>query len=176
MRIRWAVLLVLVITAHATAQDVGPWKFGMSADEIRAQTQFGPYNSFLNGDLETYEGSFAGAKHNFQFYLNDGRLRRIAIRMYEGYDLGQATAAWEETYSVLMGRFGVIETPKISPGSLDEMAKQARALVEAGSKAQMAPITQPSAEFVFSTFAAGSPPTGGTLYMVTVNIDQPRDP
>jgi hypothetical protein len=172
MRLYPAVILALLLRC-AQAQDIGAWKFGMSADEIRGQAAFGPYKAFTNGDLETYSGVFAGAKRNFQFYLRNGKLWRIAIRMYEGHDLDQATAAWRETYVALTGQFGAIETPKMSPGPVENLAQQARTLVEAGSKAQMAPVQQRAGEFVFSTFAAGKPPTGGTLYMVTVNIDPP---
>jgi hypothetical protein len=171
----YVALLFGFATACAEAQDVGPWKFGMSANEIRAFAQFGPYKAFSNGDLETYEGVFAGGKRNFQFYLSEGKLRRIAIRMYEGYDIDQATTAWRSTYAALSAQFGAIETPRMVAGSVEGMAQQAHALVEAGSKAQMAPVQQRSGEFVFSTFAGGKPPTGGTLYMVTINVDRPPD-
>jgi hypothetical protein len=168
-------LLLALATFYAQAQDVGPWKFGMSADEIRAFTQFGPYKSFSNGDLETYAGVFAGAKRNFQFYLRDDKLRRIAIRTYEGYDLDLATAAWRDTYAALSAQFGTVETPTMAAGSVESLSRQARKLVEAGSKVQMAPVKQRDGEFVFSTFVGGKPPTGGTLYMVTINVDRPPD-
>jgi len=171
----YQVLLLALLSHCAYAQDIGAWKFGMSADEIRAQATFGPYKAFSNGDLETYNGSFAGAKRNFQFYLRDGKLWRIAIRMYEGRDLDQATIVWRETYAALSQEFGAIETPKMVAGPVENLAQQARKLVEAGSKAQMAPVKQHSGEFVFSTFASGKPPVGGTVYMVTINVDRPPD-
>lgn len=170
------VLLFAFLPLWAQAQDIGAWKFGMSAVDIRAQTNFGPYKAFKNGDLETYSGVFAGAKRNFQFYLRDGKLWRIAIHMYEGYDLDQATTAWRETYAALTKEFGPIETPGLSGSSVDNLALQARALVSTRRKAQMAPFQQRGGEFVFSTFASGTPPAGETLYMVTINIDKPRDP
>ena len=170
-----SLLLLALAAVFAWAQDVGPWKFGMSADEIRAVSEFGPYKSFSNGDLETYAGVFAGAKRNFQFYLGDGKLRRIAIRMYEGYDLDEATGAWRDAYTALSAQFGTIETPKLTAGSIENLSQQARALIEAGSKAQMAPVKQRGGEFVFCTFMGGKAPDGHTLYMVTINVDRPRD-
>jgi len=171
----YAGLLLGLATFYAQAQDVGPWKFGMSADEIRSFTDFSPYKEFSNGDVETYEGVFAGAKRNFQFYLSGGKLRRIAILMYEGYELDKATAAWRGTYAALSAQFGAIETPKLAGGPIESLSQQARALVESGIKVQMAPVTQRAEERVFSTFAGGKPPTGGTLYRVAINVDRPPD-
>jgi len=174
MRLYSALLLGLTAVC-AQAQDIGPWKFGMSADEIRCFAEFAPYEAFSNGDLETYEGVFAGAKRNVQFYLKDGKLRRLAIRMYEGYDIEQATTAWQGTYAAISAQFGTIDTPKLTDGPIEILAQQARALVEAGSEVHMMPRTQRADEFVSSKFKSLNVPTGRTLYVVTINFDRPPD-
>ena len=167
-------VLVLLASLNARGQEFGPWKFGMSEQDIRSLDEFAPYKSFANGDVETYKGVFAGRERNFQFYLRDGRLRRIAVRMYEGNDIEHAAEAWLETYKALSGIFGAVDIPYLESGTPEEIAHRARIRVEGGSKAQMAPRAQHAAQFVFCTFMAGDSPFGGKLFMVTVNIDEPR--
>lgn len=145
----------------------------MSQSEVLAQEDFGPYKTFSNGDLETYSGTFAGEKRNFQFYFKDNSLWRIAIRTYEGQSIDDATAAWSLTHSALEQKFGAIETPDMTGETPEQLAAQAQSLVVSGSKAQMAPIAQPGDAFVFSTFARFEHQEQ-SFYTVTVNIDQPH--
>jgi hypothetical protein len=162
----------MIAALPALAGGFGPWAFGMTADQIRAVVASGPYRSFSNGDLETYNGEFGGKKENVQFFLRDGRLWRIAVYAYEGTDLSAATEAWAHAYSTLRGEFGSIETPKYQGTNVEELAEAARAIVAAGGKAQMAPTSQPNDAFVFSSFASFDH-DGKTYYTVTVNYDQP---
>ena len=171
-----AIALLLLVATSVHAQEFGPWKFAMSAAEIERQQEVGPYTAFANGDLETYQGVFAGKKRNFQFYLREGKLRRIAIRMYEGPDIDLASKAWTETYQAVSELFGDVETPRINSKSPDGIAQQAVSLVRAGGKAQMAPVKQHDGQVVFCTFMAGAPPGGQALYLVTINVDEPHRP
>jgi hypothetical protein len=75
-----------------------PWQFGMSKDEVVGFSDFGPYKSFRNGDVETYNGLFDGRKGNVQFFFNDSGLRRIGVYEYEGKDGTLANAAWMRSY------------------------------------------------------------------------------
>ena len=63
-----AALLVPTLSAHgASAVDEDlPWKAGMSPEQVRAITAFGPYSAFSNGDLETYKGCWDGHDENIQ--------------------------------------------------------------------------------------------------------------
>jgi hypothetical protein len=56
----------------------------MSPQEVTSQVDAGPYKSFTNGDLETYNGLFDGHKENVQFFFKEGRLVRIGVYLYEG--------------------------------------------------------------------------------------------
>src|SRR5690606_1839473 len=147
-----AILGLYLLAFPAFAGGFGPWTFGMSASEIRAEESYGPYRDFSNGDLETYNADFGGAKHNAQFYLKDGHLWRIAIRTYEGADLSQATQAWINTHVTLKATYGESETPKLSGDTPEALAATARSIVADGGKAQMAPVSQQEGEFVFSSF------------------------
>jgi hypothetical protein len=169
---RFIVLVALFLAClPALASGFGPWTFGMSADEIRAIESHVPYREFSNGDLETYNADFGGKKQNVQFYLKSDRLWRVAVRTYEGTDLEQAAQAWAGTYTTLKALHGPMETPGLVGSSLSELTESAKALVGGGGKAQMAPVSQPAGEFVFSSFN-GIDHDGTTFYMVTVNYDQ----
>ncbi|WP_279361852.1 hypothetical protein [Xanthomonas sacchari] len=163
--------LLLSAAFSANAMDFGPWRFGMSAEEIRAVESNGPYREFSNGDLETYNGDFGGKPQNAQFYLKEGRLWRVAVRAYEGTDLSKATRVWEQTYTTLKKLHGPLETPDLSGETLEALSASAETLVAHGGKAQMAPISQPVGTFVFSSFNSFTH-EGVTYYMVTVNYDQ----
>lgn len=159
-------------TFPVLADGFGPWHFDMSAADIRAVSAYGPYRSFSNGDLETYNGDFGGRKENVQFFLRSGRLWRIGVCTYEGTDLAAATAAWAHTYATLQSQYGALETPSYQGATLEALAESARAIVAAGGKAQMAPLAQPHGEFVFSSFTSFNS-GGATYYTVTVNYDRP---
>ncbi|OOG45629.1 hypothetical protein [Rhodanobacter sp. C01] len=163
---------LLAAALPAVAGGFGPWSFGMTADQIRAVTASGPYRSFSNGDLETYNGEFGGKKENVQFFLKDSLLARVGVYTYEGTDLSAATQAWAHTYSTLQAEYGQIETPNYQGQTAETLGKAAGAIVAAGGKAQMAPVVQPKDAFVFSSFASYAH-DGITYYTVTVNYDQP---
>ncbi|WP_131721643.1 hypothetical protein [Xanthomonas sp. NCPPB 1128] len=163
--------LLLFAAFSADAAGFGPWRFGMSAEEIRAVESNGPYREFSNGDLETYNADFGGTRQNAQFYLKEGHLWRVALRVYEGTDLSKATRVWAQTHTTLKTLHGPLETPDLSGETLEALAASAEAVVAHGGKAQMAPVSQPVGTFVFSSFNALTH-EGVTYYMVTVNYDQ----
>jgi hypothetical protein len=146
----------LVATPAYAGCDGVPWKFGMSPKEVAEVTECGPYKSFSNGDLETYNGVFDGKNENFQFFFQDGKLRRIGIYLYEGHDPSAGAKVWLRLYPTMTRLFGNIETPRnIAPASEGAMgAFTAKALeeVQGPGKIQMAPVAQPKDAFVFASF------------------------
>ena len=167
-----AIVFLLVASFPAFAGGFGPWSFGMSAEQIRAVSDYGPYKAFSNGDLETYSGDFGGKKKNVQFFLKDGNLWRIGVNTYEGTDLAAATQAWVHTYCTLKSTYGRLETPNYQGATPVALGESARAVVAAGGKAQMAPLQQPTGVFVFSSFSTYVA-DGLRYYTVTVNYDRP---
>lgn len=158
---------------------LGPWQFGMSAEQVLAETDFGPYKSFSNGDLETYAGTFGGNKENVQFYFKGGKLVRMLVSRYEGKDIKEAAHVFGETYRILRSMYGLIETPDVltnQPGREIEpetLAAASAPQVDLLGKAQIAPVKQPGNAFVFSSFAR-EPVQGETYYYVRVVYDPPR--
>ena len=109
----------------ATAGGFGPWVFGMTAAQIRAVTDHGPYSAFTNGDLETYNATLCGRKQNIQFYLENGVLRRIVVVTYEGTSSEAAVRRWAWTYECLNKLYGALETPDLKGTNLEDRAVQA---------------------------------------------------
>ena len=167
-----AFVFFLFAASPAFAGGFGPWTFGMSADQIRSVKAQGPYRAFSNGGLETYNAEFGAKAQNAQFYFKDGHLWRIAIRVYEGVDLTQASQSWAYTYKALVSLYGRIVTPNLAGETLQALADSAKSVVAGGGKAQMAPVSQPNGEFVFSSFNSIAQ-EGVKTYMVTVNYDEP---
>jgi hypothetical protein len=157
MRICIIFLIAGFLTSSAFAACDGlPWKFGMSHDEVRAISECGPYKSFKNGDLETYDGIFNGNKENFQFFFQDGKLWRIGISLYGGKNADAGAKVWLGLYSTLFKLFGDVETPDNAVPTTEQAAAaftaKALEIVQNAGKIQMAPLKQPSDAGVFSSF------------------------
>lgn len=166
------IFALVVAPSVAIAGGFGAWAFGMTAAQIRAVTNHGPYNAFTNGDLETYNATLCGQKQNVQFYLKNGALRRIVVVTYEGTSSEAAAKRWAWTYECLNKLYGTLETPGLKGTSLQDLAIQAQLAVAAGAKVQMAPRLQPQHSFVFSSFNTYEV-KGTTTYRVWINYDQP---
>lgn len=163
-----------------TAKSRFPWTFGMSKAQVSALKSYGPYRSFSNGDLETYNGVFDGHFENFQFFLSENRLQRIGIFTYEGTDLTAATRAWGELYTSMRRNFGTIDTPgnkapsKQNANSMQAFEANARSLASQDGKVQMAPLKEPSDAFLFASFTRQEL-QGTMIYYVTLYFDPPYE-
>ena len=178
-------ILSLALSATATAQTVPatgglpPWRFGMSPQEVTSQVDAGPYKSFTNGDLETYNGLFDGRKENVQFFFKDGKLNRIGVYLYEGEDIKAASKVWATTYRALKAKYGAVELPDVifdpptAAPEPDRVGIVAAGNVQVTGKSQMAPFNQPSDAFVFASFRRDNP-AGRVTYYVTVMYDPPH--
>jgi hypothetical protein len=168
------------VLADASMGGLPPWHFQMTPQEVASFTDYGPYDAFRNGDLETYSGLFDGHKENVQFFFRDGKLVRIGIYLYEGQDVKAAANMWGHAYAELKTQFGDLNVHGIqvdSPGtatSPDVIATAAGAAVDAGGKVQMAPRVQPLDKFVFASISSLNV-QGHVFYYVRVFYDQPHD-
>ncbi|TBR36298.1 MULTISPECIES: hypothetical protein [Dyella] len=179
-------ILAVACTASLSAADalsgggLPPWRFEMTKDDVRSFAEFGPYESFSNGDLETHAGLYEGRKENVQFFFEDGKLARIGILLYEGDSLDAAADTWVKAYEMLDARYGDIDLPKMHfegwprekrlPVLLNAAA---RSRVEVFGRARMAPLKQPSDKFVYASFNKAVF-HGATVYTVVVFLDPPK--
>jgi len=166
------IFALVLAPSIAFAGSFGSWTFGMTASQIRTVADHGPYKTFTNGDLETYNATLCGQKQNVQFYLKDGELWRIVVVTYEGANAAEAAERWAWTHECLKKLYGVLETPGLKGTNLQELAVQAQLAVAAGAKVQMAPLSQPKDCYVFSSFNTYEI-KGATTYRVWVNYDRP---
>lgn len=177
MRFRCLLLIVSSLMAGPTFAGCSglPWQFGMSPQEVAAIAECGPYTSFSNGDLETYNGVFDGKSENFQFFFQDGELRRIGVYLYEGRDPAAGAEVWLQLYSTLLKLFGSVDTPwNVAPTSEQAeaaFAKKALEVIQIRGKIQMAPMAQPKDAFVFSSFMRNDVGTE-RLYNVVLYFDR----
>jgi hypothetical protein len=172
-----------LVIAHCLPKPAGtarfPWTIGMTKAQVSAVDGYGPYRSFKNGDLETYNAVFDGHFANFQFFFRDDRLWRIGIYTFEGTDPAAAAQAWGKLYEGMQRSFGGMETPgNTQPTAADAHSMQAfettaQALVTAGGKAQMAPLHQPSDGYSFASFSTFEV-QGTRFYNVTMYFDAPH--
>ena len=133
-------LLVATLAAHgASAVDELPWKAGMSPEQVRSVSEFGPYRAFSNGDLETYKGRWDGRDENFQFYFKDGKLTRVSVDFYEGPDPAASAARWLTLRHSMEKHFGALEPADAVAQSDDAFLADAQSAAAQGTRRALAP-------------------------------------
>ncbi|MEP6811179.1 MAG: hypothetical protein ABI992_13125 [Chthoniobacterales bacterium] len=171
-------ILALVVSLGLVAgAGLPPWQIGMTAAQVAGLKNFGPYKSFSNGDLETFNGRLHGRKQNVQFYFQNGRLRRIAVNLGEGTDRKKAVAACEQLYELLQRDYGGVT---ISEDKSPRSAKAAAPGVQAIAATMNADVTgithliparQPAGMRVVGLVRSGM--VGGQKWFyVTLNFDE----
>ena len=115
MKLKIISTLLIVTPWLASANEVGygPWKFGMTKEEVAAIEKFGPYEDIKStGGLETFNAEFDGDRMNISFVFEKNGLSKIQIWIYEGKDPEEALAGWLRVSKFLMENFGEVEFPK----------------------------------------------------------------
>jgi hypothetical protein len=149
---RLTVLTMLVTAAiviyplSAVAAGLPPWRFGMSKEQTKSFTRFGPYKSFKNGDLETYNGIYHGEKHNVQFFFDQNKLTKIEVLIGEGTDRDKAIAAFQTARALLERDYGKVGIPEEqSKGAFgpDVQAIAAAANAAVTGRTRLNPLNQP---------------------------------
>jgi hypothetical protein len=174
---RLLILVCFLLPSSTFAAGLAPWKFGMTKAEVVSFKEFGPYKTFSNGDLETFNGRFQGRKENIQFFFVKNRLHRIEVNLFEGVGAKKAIAACERAYEALQHDYGKVEVPaminrggKASPPVAVGDGMIANAMVT--GKTQMAPVLQPKDKFLFVSVRCLSL-AGNKFFSVVLFIDPP---
>ncbi len=174
-------VLILITAAISLSTAVGaglpPWQLGMTPAQVAGFKESGPYKTFSNGDLETFNGRFHGRKQNVQFYFEHGRLRRIAVNLGEGTDRKKAVAACEQLYELLQRDYGPVTIPedksprgaKAAPPGVQAIAATMNADVTGIT--HLIPAKQPAGMRVVGLVRSGM--VGGQKWFyVTLNFDE----
>jgi len=122
----------------------------MAPEQVKNFKQFGPYKSFSNGDLETYNGIYRGHKENVQFFFRNNQLLRIGIYLGETTDRDKAIASFRRAYGILEKGYGKLTVPELHRGAgsdpltPDVIAIGATVNAFATGKTEVFPVTQPT--------------------------------
>ena len=105
-------LLTTTLGAAAAAQEIdgyGPWRFGMSKEDVQAVEKLGPYTPVAATEgLETKNGPFMGETRNVSFVFGLGGLSQIQVWLYEGKSYDEAVRQFYRAYQHLTENFGPV--------------------------------------------------------------------
>ena len=142
----------------ARVNGFGPWRFGMSQEDVLAESDYGPYRPVeATGGLETFNGQWDGDEANISFVFQDEGLDRIQIWAYEGESRDEALKAWWRVASFLQKTHGAIEFPQFPTFSAEAKQKAFLdyfdgALAEGNyDKLQLGLVQMPADAIVFSS-------------------------
>lgn len=153
------------------AAGLSPWQFGMTKEQVASFKQFGPYKSFSNGDLETYNKPFHGRKENVQFYFVKNRLVKIAISFGEQLNQKQALPVLKRAVAILEKDYGKLESLEITVpptgGKFDADVLAMIAITNATvqGKTHIGPVKMPKGMKVWIT-VTNAPSLGGLSVMM----------
>ncbi len=144
-----SITFTVLIPTLAFPAGLPPWQFGMTKEQVKSFSQFGPYKSFSNGDLETFNGIYHGHKHNVQFFFQNSRLVRIRVYLGEGTDRDKAIITFRQAYGILEKDYGKLIIPEIhvakgsDPVNANVLAIAAAGNAYVATKTEMMPGKQP---------------------------------
>lgn len=99
----------LLLPAAASARELGPWRLGMTREEVRSVSEYGPYREVgSTGGLETAHGELLGETVNVSFVFGESGCRLIQVWAYEGTDEEEAVRGFFRVYDYLVDRFGEV--------------------------------------------------------------------
>ena len=112
---------VLSAPVLADEYEIGPWRLGMSREEVSSFDAFGPYTAVeATGGIETENGTFEGNRRNVSFVFAEETLDFIQVWNYEGQVADVAKQRVLEIFDLFHDRFGGAEVENI------EVAGQSR--------------------------------------------------
>jgi hypothetical protein len=157
-------LALLLAVGPAFAQEdagIGPWRPGMSKEQVVAFADLGPYRDVpATGGVVAEGAKFAGHKVSTGFVFGDAGVRSIEVLVYEGKDWSRAKDAALEVYDHFAKSYGGANVKEVSDkigrkeldtildrtlGTAEEMNKR---YAKSGSAAiisyDMFPVQQPA--------------------------------
>ncbi len=108
---RTPVILLGLLLAFGPAfadEDVGlgPWRLGMSREQVQALADQGPYKDGADGRLETSGRKFGSHKTTTSLVFADGALSAIEVQVYEGKAWNLAKDAALDVYDHFVKNHG----------------------------------------------------------------------
>ncbi len=109
--------LLLVVGPAFADEDVGlgPWRIGMSKEQVVAFTDLGPYeNVAATGGVATEKARFSGHKVKASFVFGDAGLDSIQVISYEGKEWSRAKDVAMEVFDHFAAKYGGANVKDIS--------------------------------------------------------------
>jgi hypothetical protein len=158
----------------------GPWKLGMTRDQVTAATAEGPYSPVAaTGGLETRNGKFQGHPITASFVFDAGGLKHIQLWAYEGQDFTKALSAFHEAYTYLSEHFGSLEAdgaPVPAGLSRDDLGSLIPGAFKTGTaQSQLSQLPQRGsiqAQALKYHLHPQSPPIGAQVYASLIHSPQ----
>ena len=128
--LRKALLAGLVAVAwsascFAAEFSFGPWRLGMSRDQVRSFTEYGPYERVgVTGGLEIHDADIDGKKGTVSFVFDEHGLSYIQVWYYEGSGYELAKKAVLEVFDLFTQRFGGVEVPGVKVSGRADLSRQ----------------------------------------------------
>jgi hypothetical protein len=158
-------------SATAAEFDVGPWRLGMSREQVRSFAEYGPYEPVaVTGGLETHNALLSGERKNVSFVFDDQGVAYIQVWEYEGSDYESAKRAVLEVFDSFVASYGGAEIPGIDvsgPSGLDRGAMEvvlSRVLGTAREIAQKTAKEQKAAMVLFFDMKPKEQPEDSRLH------------
>ncbi len=108
--------LLAVIGTVVADEDagLGPWRLGMSKEQIVAFAEQGPYADAANGGVETSATKFKGRKTSTSLAFTDAKLSSVVVRLYAGDSWGPARDAVLDVFDQFAKSYGGANVKEIS--------------------------------------------------------------
>lgn len=167
------VLLALISCSSTFAEPfaLGPWRLGMSEEEVRAFSEYGPYTRVsATGGLETQNATFNEQKKGVSFVFDDSGLRYIQLWNYEGSDYESAKRAVLELFDLFSEQYGGAEVVGVTADGQSALSRGAmeavlaRVLGTAKELGQKAAEEENAALILFFDMKPMQQPDGSRLH------------
>ncbi|MEO8316357.1 MAG: hypothetical protein ABI645_16365 [Pseudomonadota bacterium] len=110
----WALLLATVPAFAAEDPGLGPWRLGMSKEQVVSFVEQGPYADAVSGAAETASAPFAGHKVKATFMFGAAGVATIRFHNYEGSDWQAAHTAALEVFDLFKATYGGANVKEVS--------------------------------------------------------------
>jgi hypothetical protein len=185
----WALLLAAIPAIAQEDPGFGPWRLGMSKEQVVAFVEQGPYNDVAAGNVETASATFAANKVKATFVFGAAGLATIKLHNYEGSDWREAHKFALQVFDQFKAKHGGANVKEVSDNidreALDLILRQTLGTAETMNK-----VYTPKGQYLLQTFdmVPMKQPAEGRLhcqwtydgksntYSVFVYLDLPRAP
>lgn len=150
-----ALLLALALTAvPAVAEEdvgIGPWRLGMSKEQVLSFVDQGPYADTASGGSEAAGAKFRDQKVGASFVFASTGLSSIQVKVYEGSDWQKAVTAVLGVFDHFKASWGGANAKDLADNpSRDEMDLILRQTL--GTAEQMSDDREKSGSYMVMTF------------------------